>query len=67
MAVHVNLESAVRYLNSLPIAKLDGIAAQLRDKVAELGITVNKRARISPEMVPGGEPTGGTPTDDIPF
>lgn len=58
MAVRINLDGAVRYINALPVSKLDGLALELNGKLTELGLTWNRRQRIAPNLLPGGEPTG---------
>jgi len=56
MAVRINLEGAVRYLNAVPVGKLDGIQQELVAKANELGISPGKT--ITPETQVGHEPTG---------
>lgn len=58
MAVRINLDGAVRYINALSVNRLDGLAAELTAKLAELGLSYNRRQRIAPNLTPGGEPTG---------
>lgn len=58
MAVRINLDGAVRYVNALPVNKLDGLAAEITAKLGALGLTWNRRQRIAPALNPGGEPTG---------
>lgn len=56
MAVRINLEGAVRYLNAVPVGKLDGLQQELVAKANELSIAPGKV--ITPETQVGQEPTG---------
>lgn len=58
MAVRINLDGAVRYINALPVARLDGLALEINAKLTELGVSWNRRQRIAPALLSGGEPTG---------
>lgn len=56
MAVNLNLEGAVRYLNVVPPAKLDGLAQALTAKLDELGVTPT--SPLAPATQVGQEPSG---------
>ena len=56
MAVRINLEGVVRYLNTVEVKKLEGLKEALEDKAKELGVEPGKV--VTPAIDPGQEPSG---------